>query len=177
MSKNLISLDGVVIQTAFGPVLLPPTQEVTEKREEDIVKHLVVKEYVKGDDGKVKEVEKLIESDRINRADYINSFNDECGIQNILKKIGQGVVAEDKFDITKDMPEGTINDITFLGDVEDYGDIVNMAKNARATYDALDPDLKGDMSFAKFCESFNNDMLNSYVKKALKIEDKKEGQE
>lgn len=177
MSKNLTNPDGVVIQTAFGPVLLPPTQEITKKREEDIVKQLVVDEYITGDDGKIKKVEKLIESERINRADYINSFSDECGIQNILKKIGQGVVAQDKFDITKEMSEGTVNDITALGDVENFGDIVNMAQNARATYDNLDPELKGDMSFAKFCESFNNDMLNAYVKKTLKIEDKKEGQQ
>lgn len=177
MSKNLINPDGVVINTAFGPVLLPPTQEITEKREEDIVKKLIVKEYITGDDGKVKEVEKLIEVERINRADYVNSFADEAGIQNILKKIGQGVVAQDKFDITKEMAEGTINDVTFLAGAEDFGDIVNMAKNARATYDALDPELKGDMSFVKFCETFNNEQLDAYVRKTLKLDEKKEGQQ
>lgn len=160
------------IRSAFIPcdtLIVPEKHNVTE---EDIVELTIVKSYKQNEEGKISVVEEQIETNRYNRNDYIMSFESETGIQNILKKIGEGVVNQDRYAGDRmGVPAGE-TDFTPLANVENFADIIVLADKARAVYDKLDPDLKNGMSFERFCESFSNQDLNDYVQK--KIQPKKE---
>lgn len=162
------------IVSAFVPCDTLITPEEHNVHEEDIVELTIVKSYKKDEEGKIIVVEEQIETNRYNRQDYIESFDSDCGIQNILKKIGEGVVSADRYAGDKaGVPAGE-QDFTPLANVENFADIVALADKARATYDNLDPDLRKGMSFEKFVESFTNKDLNDYVQK--KTQPKKEGE-
>lgn len=168
MGNTIVNKEtGVVskIRSAFIPcdtLIKPEEHNVTE---EDIVELTIVKTYKQNEEGKISVVEEQIETARYNRQDFIQSFESETGIQNILKKIGEGVISQDKFAGDRmGVPAGE-TDFTPLADCENFADIVVLADKARAVYDKLDPDLKNGMSFEKFCESFSNKDLDAYVQK------------
>lgn len=156
--------------TAFGPVQLPPPLVLTPVSEEDIIETLIVDTYETDAEGNIKPVTKQIVTGKKNRKDYIESFADECGLPNILEKIAQGAIAEDKYSILKGQEPGDVQDLTAFQDIQNMGDIQALADKAAVTFANLDPDLKKGMSFAEFCSKFNNQDLVDYVTKKTATE-------
>lgn len=163
-----------VIHTAFGPVELPPQQCNDPVSEVDIVDTLIVDTYEQDDDGNIKPVTKQIITGKKNRKEYIESFSDDVGLTNILEKIGQGAIAEDKYSILNSDKIGSVNDLRGFQEVNNMADIQALADKAYATFNNLDPELKKNMSFAEFCTKFNNQDLTNYVNSKVtpKEEDK-----
>ena len=165
------------IVTAFGPVQLPPVTANEPCSEEDIIDTLIIDTFEQDEQGNIKPVTKQIVTGKKNRKAYIESFSDEVGLQNILEKIGQGAIAEDKFSILKSNKVGEVNDLRGFQQVSTMADIQALADNARATFARLDPELKKNMSFAEFCAKFNNQQLSDYIKAKTTVpEPKKEGE-
>lgn len=151
------------IVTAFGPVANPPIQCHDPVDEVDIIDTLIIDTYETDEEGNVKPVTKQIVTGKKNRREYIESFSDDVGLENILQKIGQGAIAEDKYSILKSAPVGQVTDLRGFQDVDNLGDIQALADKARVTFKNLDPELKKNMSFAEFCSKFNNQALTDYV--------------
>lgn len=155
----------VIIKTAFGPVELPPQQCNDPVSEVDIVDTLIIDTYEQDEDGNIKPITKQIITGKKNRKEYIESFSDDVGLTNILEKIGQGAIAEDKYSILTSDKVGSVNDLRGFQEVNNMADIQALADKAYATFNNLDPDLKKNMSFAEFCSKFNNQDLAAYVAK------------
>lgn len=155
----------VKIKTAFGPVELPPTLANDPCSEEDIIDTLIVDTYETDEEGNIKPVTKQIITGKKNRKEYIESFSDDVGLQNILEKIGQGAIAEDKYSILNSDKIGSVNDLRGFQEVTNMADIQALADKAYATFNNLDPELKKNMSFQEFCTKFNNQDLADYVAK------------
>lgn len=153
----------VIIKTAFGPVELPPQQCNDPVSEVDIVDTLIVDTYEQDEEGNIRPVTKQIITGKKNRKEYIESFSDDVGLTNILEKIGQGAIAEDKYSILNSDKIGSVNDLRGFQEVNNMADIQALADKAYATFNNLDPDLKKNMSFAEFCTKFNNEDLAVYV--------------
>lgn len=168
------------IISAFAPVINQPEIVLTPVYEENIVETLIVDTYEQDEEGNIKAIRKqIIPPNGVhNRQEYIESFSDEVGIQNILEKIGIGAIAEDKYSILKTNKPGEVTDLTGLADVNNYGDIVALAEKAKVTWENLDPALKKNMSYAEFCEKFGNKDLTDYVEKVVQdMQPKKEGED
>lgn len=168
MSKEEKLLTPKII-SAFAPVQLPPEQEKTNVHEEDIVDTLIIDTYETDEAGNVKPITKQIVTGKKNRKEYIESFSDECGLDNIVKKIAAGAVAEDKYSILNGQAGGTVKDLRGFDGINGLADIESLARKAQFTFANLDPELKKNMSFAQFCQSFNNADLMAYVKAKTQV--------
>lgn len=163
------------ITSAFAPVELPPELANDPVSEEDIIDTLIIDTYEQDDDGNIKPITKQIITGKKNRKAYIESFSDDVGLTNILEKIGQGAIAEDKYSILNSDKVGSVNDLRGFQEVTNMADIQVLADKAYATFNNLDPELKKNMSFAEFCSKFNNKDLEDYIaKKTAPKEEAKE---
>lgn len=151
------------ITSAFAPVELPPQQTNEPCFEHDIVDTLIIDTYETDADGNVRPVTKQVETKRYNRKAYIESFSDEVGLNNILEKIAQGAVAEDKYSILTNRKQGSVADLRGFENINTLGDVEALAAKAQATFRNLDPALKKNMSFKEFCSKFGNDDLVAYI--------------
>lgn len=176
-SKELKQAKQPSIVTAFGPVELPPQQANDPCSEEDIVDTLIIDTYETDQEGHVTPVTKQVVTGTKNRKAYIESFSDDVGLENILKKIGQGAIAEDKYSILNQQAPGTVNDLRGFQDINNLGDMESLARKAHESFARLDPDLKKGMSFKEFCSKFNNDDLVKYVESKTKKVEPTEGDE
>lgn len=163
------------ITSAFAPVEVPPTIANDPVHEEDIIDTLIVDTYETDEEGNIKPITKQIITGKKNRKEYIESFADDVGLPNILEKIGQGAIAEDKYSILNSDKVGSVTDLRGFQEVTNMADIQALADKAYSTFNNLDPDLKKGMSFAEFCSKFNNQDLVDYVAKKTtpKEDDKK----
>ena len=173
MSKELNESTPKII-SAFAPVELPPQQTNDPVSEEDIVDLLIIDTYETDDEGNVRPVTKQIVTGRKNRKAYIESFSDDVGLENILQKIGQGAIAEDKYSILTSNKVGQVTDLRGFDGLQNFGDIDALCKKAEASFKALDPELKKNMSFKEFVSKFNNQTLNEYVEKKVAAAQPKE---
>ena len=106
------------------------------------------------DDFLVEEV--VVEKERVNRDDYINSFREDVGIANILKKVAlSGDVS--LLNQVKRVPQPlcddgkeAIVDITPLQEGEEK--VAAMGDNMRKTYSALPEQLKAGRTLEQFLE-------------------------
>lgn len=160
-----MSKETVKFISAFAPVEVPPTQCNDPVSEEDIVDTLIIDTYEQDEEGNIRPITKQIITGKKNRKEYIESFSDDVGLENILQKIGQGAIAEDKYSILNTDKVGSVNDLRGFQEVTNMADIQKLADKAYATFNNLDPDLKKGMSFAEFCSKFNNQDLVNYVNK------------
>lgn len=111
--------------------------------------------------------QEVVETSRIDTQEYIDSFKDDVGIENVLRK----------FELTGD--PSTINQrvrpTVPVGDdgkeaVQDYVNIptnqeeaMQIAANARAAFKALPPELVNNRSFMEFAETCTEDELKAYI--------------
>lgn len=158
------SLTQKKVISAFAPVEIPPQQCHDSVTEEDIVDTLIIDTYETDEEGNVRPVTKQIVTGKKNRKEYIESFSDEVGLENIVKKIASGAIAEDKYSIMTSNKPGQVTDLRGFDGLNNMADIEALARNAQATFAAMDPALKKNMSFKEFVSKFNNQDLIDYVK-------------
>lgn len=127
--------------------------------------------------------EKVRVKSSVNRTDYINSFRDDVGIENILKKVAlSGDVSLlnqiKRTELPKDLndPEGReiVQDLTPLFNGEKGA--AKLGDLAQQIYASLPADLVGGRSFAEFCENVTDADIAAYIASKNKVE-KKEGGE
>ena len=133
----------------------------SDPTDNDIVEHLIIKKGVPiGEDGEVTVVEEYIESKRYNRQEYINSFREDVGILNILKKVNAGLINPATIACSFDTNK-PINDIT--GIPTDVGDALNLVDRAYKLYAQLPADLKAGLDFNTFCKTFDQAKFDAYI--------------
>lgn len=150
------------------------------KPEEDIVHYVRAEKLVKvnvDEKGNVDEndflvEECVVESERVNRSDYINSFREDVGIANILKKVALSgdVTLFNQIQRTplpiQDDGKEMIQDITPLQDGEEA--VAKMGDDMRKTFKALPQDLVGGRSLAEFLENVSQAEIDAFVAKYIK---------
>lgn len=134
----------------------------SDPTDDDIVEHLIVKKGVPiGEDGEVSVVEDYIETKRYNRQEYINSFREDVGILNILKKVNAGLINPATLACSFDT-KAPINDITDIP--TDVGDALNLVDRAHKMYASMPAELKAGMDFNTFCQTFDQAKFDAYLK-------------
>ena len=136
--------------------------DTSDHTDDDIVEHLIIKKGVPiGDDGEVTVVEDYVESRRYNRQKYINSFRDDVGIINMLKKVNAGLLNPGVLAANFSGDPGNVSDFSDVP--TDVGDAMLLVDNARAVYASLPADLTKGMDFNTFCKNFNQEAFNAYL--------------
>lgn len=141
--------------------------DTSDHTDDDIVEHLIVKKGVPiGDEGEVTIVEEYVETKRYNRQKYINSFRDEVGIVNLLKKVNAGLLNPGVLAANFDMEGKKVIDISQVP--TDVGDAVAMVDQAHILFASLPAELKAGMDFNTFCKTFDQAKYNAYVESLKK---------
>lgn len=133
----------------------------SDPTDDDIVEQLIIKKAVPiGEDGEVTVVEDVIESKRYNRQEFINSFRDDVGVINILKKVNAGLLnpATLACSFDTDLPIRDVSDIP-----TDISDAMNLVDQAHKLYAILPAELKAGMDFNTFCQSFDQKKFDAYI--------------
>lgn len=140
----------------------------SDETDNEIVEHLIVKKGVPiGEDGEVSVVEDYIETKRYNRQEYINSFRDDVGILNILKKVNAGLLNPATIACSFDT-KAPINDISNIP--TDVGDAINLVDQAHKLYAKLPVELRAGLDFNTFCQTFDQAKFDAYIKAQQKTE-------
>lgn len=140
----------------------------SDETDNDIVEHLIIKKGVPiGEDGEVSVVEDYIETKRYNRQEYINSFRDDVGILNILKKVNAGLLNPATIACSFDT-NAPINDISNIP--TDVGDALNLVDQAHKLYAKLPAELRAGLDFNTFCQTFDQAKFDAYIKANTKTE-------
>lgn len=144
MEKNKIVVENPFIGRSDGVVFVgrrfdkPEDIDIIEYYDKDVV----VKTGEGEDDYKIEK--KLVEYNRVNRDKYIQSFSDEVGITNILKKVALGGVDVEQF---KAKP-GFVDMTQFP---QGYGDAEKMLVDQRKEiWDSLPDELRTKMNYSDF---------------------------
>lgn len=144
--------------------------------EEDIVHYIRKQKLTKAaidekgnvdpDDFLVEEV--IVEDERVNRDDYINSFREDVGIANILKKVALSgdvsLLNQVQRPILTPDENGfePIQDATILQEGETK--IAQVGEEMRATYSALPDELKKGRSIEKFLGEVDQKEIEAFAK-------------
>lgn len=143
----------------------------SDPTDDDIVEHLIVKKGVPiGEDGEVTVVDDYIESKRYNRQEYINSFREDVGILNILKKVNAGLINPATLACSFDT-NAPINDISKIP--TDVGDALNLVDQAHKLYATLPAELKAGLDFNTFCSTFDQKKYDAYMASVKAAQEKK----
>lgn len=156
-----MSVQVLKINTGFGPLSDKPKATVTDySADQDIVDYAEEEYVVKTGEGDKDFVVKkrVVETSRLNRQDYINSFADEVGIKNILKK----VQATGDETLLKQRPDGVFIDVTQFPD--NRAGMYEAVKNGVEAFDNLPDDIKKKMSMEDFVNNFGQKEFDDYVK-------------
>lgn len=165
------------LNTGFGPLANPPKATITDySKDKDIVEY-AEEEYVEktgeGDKDFVVKT-RVVESSRVNRQEYVNSFSDEVGIHNILKK----VLATGDETLLKQRPDGAFIDATQFQ--TSRADLVNSVEKGVKAFDNLPVDIKKKMSMEDFVNNFGQKEFDAFIQAkvdAILAAKKKEGDE
>lgn len=155
-----------------------PGRKFDKEEDRDIVdyyeKDVITKTGEGEDDYKV--TKKVVEYSRVNRDKYIQSFSDEVGIKNILKKVALGGVDVEQF---KAKP-GEVDLTKFPNGVTEAEQLL---AHRQEIWDSLPDDLKAKMTYKEFVEdeSVIGTIKDYYEKlialKKVEAAKKKEGEE
>ena len=151
--------------------------------EEDIVHYVRVQKLVKAavdekgnvdpDDFLVEEV--VVEDERVNRADYINSFREDVGIANILKKVALSgdVSLLNQVQRPKLVPDENgfepIQDATILQSGEE--NIAKIGEDMRYTYASIPEELTKGRSLEKFHFDQPHQDVHFYIRDTGKVDE------
>lgn len=164
----------VLTNNCFGPI--PP--ELLASQCEPIVYEKIHKSCILvprskqiGDNAKdCTLVYEAVDNEEYDIQEYINSFADEVGIQNILKKLS---ISGDKSLLNQTGREALCPD----GGLEPIQDYSNVPKNKTEAFNAvvkgvnafdeLPDDVKGKMSMEQFVKFFGQDEFDAYINKVV----------
>lgn len=150
----------------MSEVKKPKIIDTSDHTDDDIVEHLIIKKAVPiGDDGEVSIVEEYVETRRYNRQAFINSFREEVGIVNLLKKVNAGLLNPGVLAASFDLTGKKILDISEVP--TDVGDAMNLVDQAHVLYASLPADLKAGMDFNTFCKTFDQKKFDAYIQSKM----------
>ena len=141
--------------------------------EPDIVHYMRQEQIVsvdENDPGKFVTKEVIVESERFNRKEYIASFSDDVGIQNILKKVAMTgdpshlcQIQRASMPIDQEDPNKReiVQDFTPLADGETGAAI--LGDNARKLFAALPSDLVAGRSYEEFIKTVTQTEIDAFV--------------
>lgn len=174
---NQVKLDGWLVDHSKLPI--PTTTDYCKESDKYIIDYQEV-EHVKmlsDKDTDFVKSKSVDEFDRTDRQKYIDSFDNEVGILNIMKKVAlTGDVSLLNQTKRVSLP-GTDKDA--LGrpveDIADYtnymgtdrADALNAYKKGRAQFDNLPDSLKGKKSFAEVAKMSDSD-IDAYIESSVK---------
>lgn len=115
------------------------------------------------------EIEEKVIENKTNIKEFINSFADQVGVENILKK----VALTGDTSLLNQVPE-VHGDMSIIP--EDAGEKFRMAKSAQEAYSKIDPELTQGQSMEEFIKGLNADKINAYIEAKInaKAAEKKE---
>lgn len=124
----------------------------------------VVKKTGEGDEDFIV-INKVVETSRKNRQDYINSFSSEVGILNILKKVA--LTGDDPYnnEYIEQRKGGQYIDATALP--SNKTDAFKAVEHGVNVFDSLPEELKGKLSMEKFVEEFGQEAFDKYIEKVI----------
>lgn len=165
------------LNCGFAGLIDKPKSTLTDySQDKDIVEYQE-EEYVEktgeGDKDFVVKT-RVVESSRINRQKYIESFSDEVGIHNILRK----VQATGDESLLKQRADAPFIDATQFQ--TSRSDLVNSVDKGIKAFDNLPSDIKKKMSMEEFVNSFGQKEFDAYIEErmaAINAAKKKEGEE
>lgn len=133
-------------------VLVPIAKKISEDSEEAVIQF------------------KPVAKETYDIQEYIESFSDDVGIQNILRKLA---ISGDK-SILNQTGREALNPDGGLEPIQDYTNVpkskveaFNAVAAGVAAFDELPQDLKGKLSLTQFVELFGQDEFDNYVKKLM----------
>ena len=161
--------------------------KVTEKIDSDkfIISREMKDDYVPTNDGVLKTI-KVVETGRVLRDEYIQSFAEDVGLENILRQVAMtGDVSllnktqRDAAEIDYVDENGkSFEKIQDISNVPQGYDAANaFVEQSKALYKSLPEDMKGNMSFNEFVEKFTDGELKTYLTNVLAKQTKKEDAE
>lgn len=104
----------------------------------------------------------VYESKKVNRQEYINSFKDDVGVLNILKK----VALTGDLSLINQSNHPTGDKIIDVDDSIDSIDAMNKYDKAQASFNAIPVELRGNMSIEQFLDKFSSkDIIEYYQAK------------
>lgn len=167
------------LESSFGPLIDAPVATVTDfSKDKDIVEYKETQVIEKTGEGPHDFIVKNVveEVSRINRQEYLNSFSDDVGIKNILKKVNltgdvtllnqRGVGLNKEFVDTTSFPTNTT-------------DAFNYIEKGHDAFDKLPDQVKSKMSMSDFVETFGQADFDKFIleqAEAIKNKTKKEGE-
>ena len=150
----------VKINSAFAGLIDKPKATVTDyTKGKDIVEYEEQEFVVKTGEGDTDYVVKkrIVEKSRINRQAYINSFSDEVGIHNILKKVQ---LTGDET-LLKQRADAPFIDATQFQ--TSRSDLVNSVNKGVQNFDNLPDEIKKKMSMEDFVNSFGQKEFDDFI--------------
>ena len=168
--------ESLKLNSAFVGLNNKPVPTKTDySKDKDIVEY-EEQEYVeKTGEGDTDFVVKkrIIEKSRVNRQEFVNSFSDDVGIHNILKKVK--LTGDDT--LLKQRPDAPYFDATQFQ--TSRSDLVNAVNNGVKAFDELPDDVKKKMSMETFVNTFSQKDFDALVQAkvdAIMAAKKKEGE-
>lgn len=165
-----MSVNPLTLNNPFAPI----PKEALARQLDPIQYEKTVKEYflipyseaVDGNEENIVIKFKPVLKNEYDLKDYIESFADEVGIQNILRKLS---LSGDKSILNQTGREALCPD-GGLEPVQDYSNVpkskteaFNAVAAGVAAFDNLPDDLKGKMSMAQFAELVGQEELDKYI--------------
>ena len=124
------------------------------KFQEDYFEIIEKDQYIKDGDGPEDfHIEKKKEVKKTNIDKFINSYADDAGIMNTLKKIAEG----DNSGLVNRLHRDTTKDPASLADIP----------SIEEAFEAIDKELRGDLSKEDFIKSLTEDKINAYIEKKV----------
>ena len=100
---------------------------------------------------------------KLDRKKYIKSFDGDVGVLNVVKKLALN--KENAMDGRFAVKSNTYVDMSDFP--KDGEEMAKMMASKNEVWAKLDPDLKKDMTYEEFCNTFTMDEFNAYIKSKL----------
>ena len=97
---------------------------------------------------------------KLDRKKYIKSFDGDVGVLNVVKKLALN--KENAMDGRFAVKSNTYVDLSDFP--KDGEEMAKMMASKNEVWAKLDPDLKKDMTYEEFCNTFSMDEFNAYIK-------------
>lgn len=166
------------VVSGFMPLFDKPQHTQTDYTQDEDIVGYTEEEYIvsTGEGDKDFVVKKrVVEFERKNRQDYINSFADDVGVLNVLKKCA---LSNDE-SLIKQRPDGVYMDATGFPKTKE--DVFNTVQKGVNAFDKLPDDIKKKMSMEQFVNSFGqeqfDELINAKVQEILAKKEVKQKEE
>lgn len=156
---------------ALTPFKADPKVTKFDESDEYIITRELKEDYIPQNNGVVKETNVYVTS-KVNRKEYIQSFKDEVGLENILRKVEMtGDVA--LLDQTHRVPGAIADDgkevlVDYTKVPSSPEEAAKIIEQGRAVFSNIPDDLKANRSFVDFVEGCTDAEVKAYLQAVLK---------